>query len=243
MAYHSKTVDYGMKMASLMSVPYVSNVHTMDKLTDRELNHLIVKEEKPPDNADKPLSFMLARIFWSFTVTLPDMMELRVPLHKIRYRDHRLHSKFTLIHEQDLVPLFNEDEQQWNWALPILHLDEPHIEQIEETVGDGSEETENEMSGSGVSDSLPEGPPVEARKHPFEEIFASFFNIMSGAVAHEQPMVMKANNAVICTWSSANATCPVKDEEIQRKPDLALLNDVTAQWDMIKAAIPHQRVP
>ncbi|KAG1887912.1 uncharacterized protein F5891DRAFT_1199481 [Suillus fuscotomentosus] len=91
------------------------------------------------------------------------------------------------------------------------------------------------MSGSGVSDNLPEAPPVEARKHPFEEIFASFFNIVSGAVAREQPMVMKANNAVIRTWSSANATRPVKDEEMQCKPDLALLDDMTARWDTIKA--------
>ncbi|KAG2061018.1 hypothetical protein BDR06DRAFT_966820 [Suillus hirtellus] len=183
MAYHSKTIDYGMKMALLMLVPYISNVHTMDKLTDHELNCLIIKEEKPLDNADEPLSFMLAQIFQSFMVTLPDVMELRV----------------------------------------------------EETVGDGSDETENEMSGSGVSDSLPEGPLVEAWKHPFEEIFASFFNIVSGAVAHEQPMVMKVNNAVIHTWSSANATCPVKDKEMQCKPDLALLDNVTVWWDTIKA--------
>ncbi|KAG2055811.1 hypothetical protein BDR06DRAFT_1006648 [Suillus hirtellus] len=130
--------------------------------------------------------------------------------------------------KHDLVPPFDEDEQQWNWALPISHLNEPCIEWVEETVGDGSDKTENEMSGSGVSNSLLEGPPVEARKHPFEEIFASFFNIMSGAVACERPMVMKANNAVICTWSSANATCPVQDEEMQCKPDPALLDDVTA---------------
>ncbi|KAG1851432.1 hypothetical protein DFJ58DRAFT_728873 [Suillus subalutaceus] len=178
MAYHSKTVNYGIKMALLMSAPYISNVHTMDKLTDRELNRLIVEEEEPPDNVDEPFSFMLAQIFRSFTVKLPDVTELRVPLHKIRYCDHRLHSKFALTDEQDLVPLFDEDEQQWNWALPMLHLDEPCIDQIEETIGEGPEGNENEMSGSGVNDSLLEGPLValEARKHPFEEIFALFFN-------------------------------------------------------------------
>ncbi|KAG2739685.1 hypothetical protein P692DRAFT_20822928 [Suillus brevipes Sb2] len=150
MAYHSKTVDYGIKMASLMSAPYVSDVHTMDKLTDHELNCLIVEEEEPPDDDDQPFSFMLVQIFRSFMVQLPVVTELRVPLHKICYCDHRLHSKFALTDEQDLVPLFNEDEQQWNWALPMSHLDEPGIDQIEET-GEGLEENENEVSGSGVS--------------------------------------------------------------------------------------------
>ncbi|KAG1842842.1 hypothetical protein F4604DRAFT_1938561 [Suillus subluteus] len=236
MAYNSKTDDYGIKMASLMLAPYISDVHTMDKLTDCELNRLIVKEEEPPDNVDEPFSFMLARIFRSFTVKLPDVMELRVPLHKICYHDHRLHSKFALTDEQDLVPLFDEDEQQWNWALPMSHLDEPRIDRIEETIGEGPEGNENEMSGSGVNDSLPEGPSValEAWKHPFEEIFASFFNTISGALSLQQPKVMEANQTVVRTWSSANATRPVKDEEIYCKPDLVLLDDMTARWDMIK---------
>ncbi|KAG1768238.1 hypothetical protein EV702DRAFT_1050050 [Suillus placidus] len=146
-------------------------------------------------------------------------MELRVPLYKICYRDHRLHSKFALTDEQDLIPLFDEDEQQWNWALPMSHLDKPGIDRIEET-GEGLEGNEHEVSGSGVSDSLPEGP-LEAQKHPFEEIFASFFNTISGALSHAQPKVMEANKTV--------------DEEIHCKPDLVLLDDVTAQWDTIKA--------
>ncbi|KAG0694252.1 hypothetical protein DFH29DRAFT_1006511 [Suillus ampliporus] len=238
MAYHSKTVDYGMKMSSLMSAPYINDVHTMDKLTDHELNRLIVEEEEPPDNADEgPLSHMLARIFRSFTVEVPDMTELKVPLHKIRYHDHRLHSKFALTDEHDLVPLFNKDEQQWNWALPISHLDAPRIDRIEEITGDGLG-VKNEMSGGGVSDSLLEGPSVgasQAQKHPFEEIFASFFNTICGVLARKQPKIVTANSTVVRTWSSANATHAVKDEEVHRKPDLALLDDVTARWDTIKA--------
>ncbi|KIK31625.1 hypothetical protein CY34DRAFT_103026, partial [Suillus luteus UH-Slu-Lm8-n1] len=34
--------------------------------------------------------------------------------------------------------------------------------------------------------------------------------------------------------SGANSTHPVKDDEIKRKPDLALLDDVEARWDTIK---------
>jgi hypothetical protein len=174
MAYHSKTVDYEIKMASLMSAPYISDVHTIDKLTDRELNPLIIEEEKQPDNVDEPFSFMLAQIFRSFTVKLPDVTELRVPLHKICYRHHRLHSKFALTDEQDLVPLFDKDEQQWNWGLPMSHLDEPHIDRIKESIGEGPEG--NEMSGSGVNVGLLEGLLIalEAQKHPFKEIFTSF---------------------------------------------------------------------
>ncbi|KAG0693675.1 hypothetical protein DFH29DRAFT_881277 [Suillus ampliporus] len=233
-----KTVDYGMKMSSLMSAPYINDVHTMDKLTDHELHRLIIEEEEPPDNADEgPLSHMLAWIFRSFTVEVPDVMELKVPLHKIRYRDHRLHSKFALTDEHDLVPLFDKDEQQWNWALPISHLDAPHIDRTEGITGDGLG-VENEMSGGGVSDSLLEGPSVgalQAQKHLFEEIFASFFNTICGVLAQKQPKIVTANSMVVRTWSSANATCAVKDEEVHRKPDLALLDDMTARWDTIKA--------
>ncbi|KAG1844885.1 hypothetical protein C8R48DRAFT_780103 [Suillus tomentosus] len=212
MAYHSKTVDYEIKMASLMSAPYISDVHTIDKLTDRELNPLIIEEEKQPDNVDEPFSFMLAQIFRSFTVKLPDVTELRVPLHKICYRHHRLHSKFALTDEQDLVPLFDKDEQQWNWGLPMSHLDEPHIDRIKESIGEGPEG--NEMSGSGVNVGLLE---------------------VTGALSCAQPKVIEANQTVVRTWSSANATRPVKDKEIHHKPDLALLDDVAARCDTIKA--------
>ncbi|KAG0699465.1 hypothetical protein DFH29DRAFT_877289 [Suillus ampliporus] len=238
MAYHRKTVDYGMKMSSLMSAPYINDIHTMDQLTDHELNHLIVKEEEPPDNADEgPLSHMLAWIFRSFMVEVPDVTELKVPLHKIHYCNHRLHSKFALTDKHDLVPLFNKDEQQWNWVLPISHLNGPCIDWIEEITGDGLG-VKNEMSGGGISDSLLEGPSVsasQAQKHLFEEIFTSFFNTVCGVLAQPQPKIMTANSMVVHTWSLANATHAVKDEEVQQKPDLALLDDVTARWDTIKA--------
>jgi hypothetical protein len=91
---HSKTVDFGIKLASLMSAPRVSDVPTLDKLTDLELNHLILEEEEPAD-ADQPLSHMLTQIFRTFILEVPDATELQVPLHKICYRDTRLHNKFT----------------------------------------------------------------------------------------------------------------------------------------------------
>ncbi|KAG1841110.1 hypothetical protein DFJ58DRAFT_845101 [Suillus subalutaceus] len=37
------------------------------------------------------------------------------------------------------------------------------------------------------------------------------------------------------TWSAANSSRPVPGEEIPRKPDLTLLDDVEARWDTIKA--------
>lgn len=75
------------------------------------------------------------------------------------------------------------------------------------------------------------------KPHMLEDIFASFFNATCGAVAKKkQNKVMAANSgAVVHTWSAHNSTCPVKDQEVSRKPDLALLDDMEARWDTIKA--------
>ncbi|KAG2745567.1 hypothetical protein P692DRAFT_20645801, partial [Suillus brevipes Sb2] len=65
--------------------------------------------------------------------------------------------------------------------------------------------------------------------------FAMFFNVLRFALAQKVPRIVQETNPVPCLWSAGNSTCPVKDEEVSRKPDLALLDDVEARWDTIKA--------
>ncbi|KAG2089230.1 uncharacterized protein F5147DRAFT_780694 [Suillus discolor] len=229
-ADHSKTVDFGIKLASLMSAPRVSDMPTMDILTDLELNHLIVEEEEPADST-QPLSYLLSRIFRTFTIDVPDVTELQVLLHKIRYRDTRLHVKFAHLDEQSLVPLYDEDSCRWNWALPRSHR-ESGIDQLPELeeIGDGEENSgANKEFGSGSSSPSVQQHTLEVdattddtsqKSHTLEDIFSSFFNATCGAVVRE---------------NSQNSTRPVKDDEMSRKPDLALLDDVEARWDTIKA--------
>ncbi|KAG0694391.1 hypothetical protein DFH29DRAFT_1006390 [Suillus ampliporus] len=208
-----------------MSAPRISDVPTMDKLTDLKLNHLIVEEEKPDDSDDstQPLSYLLSRIFSTFTIVIPDTTELQVPLHKIRYRDARLHIKFAHLDEQSTVPLYDEDNCKWNWALPKSHH-ESGIDQLPEVeeIGDGEE-------NSGTS----QKPQI------LEDIFSLFFNAACNAIVRDKKKrneTMMANKgAVVHTWSSKNSTRPVKDDEVLQKPDLALLDDVEARWDTIKA--------
>ncbi|KAG1859221.1 hypothetical protein F4604DRAFT_1930759 [Suillus subluteus] len=229
-AEHSKTVDFGIKLASLMSAPHVSNMPTLDKLTDLELNHLIVEEEEPAD-ANEPLSHMLSQIFRTFTLEVPDATELQVPLHKIRYRDTRLYNKFAHLDEQSMVPLYDEVNRRWNWALPKLHR-ESGINQLPdlEEGGDGEENSR----GNSESGSESGGESPSTQEHPPE---VSTTSITCSAVAwRRQTEVMAANSgAVVRTWSACNSMHPMKDEEVSRKPDLALLDDMEAQWDTIKA--------
>ncbi|KAG1892949.1 uncharacterized protein F5891DRAFT_1197061 [Suillus fuscotomentosus] len=243
-AEHSKTVDFGMKLASLMSAPRVSDVPTLDKLTDLELNHLIVEEEEPAD-AEQPLSYILSWIFRTFTLEVPDVTELQVPLHKIRYRDSRLHDKFAHLDEQSMVPLYDDVNCRWNWALPKSHH-ESGIDQLPdlEEDGDGEENSGGNLEfGSGESPLTQHPPGVSTtgndspKPHTLEDIFSAFFNITCAAVAQKKRTeVMVANSgAVVCTWSACNSVRPVKDQEVMRKPDLALLDDVEARWDTIKA--------
>lgn len=67
-----------------------------------------------------------------------------------------------------------------------------------------------------------------------ERIFSSFFNVVSTALLALQPDLAHTRN-LSRTWSAANSSRPVPGEEIPRKPDLTLLDDVEARWDTIKA--------
>ncbi|KAG1801324.1 uncharacterized protein HD556DRAFT_1438365 [Suillus plorans] len=198
-----------------MSAPCVSDVPMMDKLTDLELNHLIVEEEEPGDSTQS-LGYLLSQIFRTFTIEVPDATELQVLLHKIHYRDTRLHVKFAHLDEQSMVPLYDEASRRWNWALPRSHRKTginklPELEEI----GDGEED-----SGANKESENTTSSDTSQKPQTLEDIFSSFFNAMCGAVAQK---------------NSRNSTCPVKDDKVLRKPDLALLDDVEACWDTIKA--------
>ncbi|KAG0695457.1 hypothetical protein DFH29DRAFT_1005434 [Suillus ampliporus] len=216
-AEHSKTIDFGIKLASLMSAPHVSDVPKLDKLTDLELNHLIIEEEEPA-SADQPLSHMLLWIFRTFTLEVLDVTEL-----------------------QSMVLLYDKENCRWNWALPKLHWKSGIIQLPDlEEGGDGEENSgankESGSRGTGKGHQL-KSTLWSPKLHTLEDIFSSFFNATCGAVAWRKwNEIMAANSAtVVCTWSACNSTCPIKDQEVSRKPDLALLDDVEAQWDTIKA--------
>ncbi|KAG1763356.1 hypothetical protein EV702DRAFT_1205671 [Suillus placidus] len=150
-----RSVDYGMKLSSLMSAPKINDVPTMDVLTERELNGLIVQEPDPVDNGH-------------------------------------------LSHEED-----EEDD------------DKEHE--------DGAVDTDED---SGLGKNLPdlEGTMPLAGLMPLstndldEMNFAGFFNTV----------------AVALLASGANSMHSVKDKEMKRKPDLALLDDMEARWDITK---------
>ncbi|KAG1720477.1 hypothetical protein EDB19DRAFT_1917944 [Suillus lakei] len=217
-AEHSKTVDFRIKLVLLMSAPCVSDVPVMDKLTDLKLNQLIVEEEEEPTNADQPkaLSHMLLWIFKTFTFKVPDVTEL-----------------------QSMVPLYDTENLKWNWALPKCHHESgiiqlPSLEEGGDQGGGSSASDSEESGGEDLSSQLED---TSSKPHMLEDIFSSFFNTTCGAVAKmRRKEIIKENiGAVARTWSSQNSTCPVKDKEVLRKPDLVLLDDMEAQWDTIKA--------
>ncbi|KAG2047671.1 hypothetical protein BDR06DRAFT_1013680 [Suillus hirtellus] len=215
----------------------------LDKLTDLELNRLIVEEEEPAD-VDQPLSYMLSWIFRTFTLAVPDATDLQVPLHKIRYHDTRLHNKFAHLDEQSMVPLYDKENCRWNWALPKSHCESGIIQLPDlEEGGDRKESGKATESGSGGTQSAKNPSTQEhssegdttnedtsEKPHMFEDIFSLFFNATCAAVAkRKQNEVMAANSgAVVFTWSACNSTCPVKDQEVSWKPDLVLLDNVEA---------------
>ena len=74
MVCFSRTVDNGIKLSSLLSILDVSDVHTMNKITSDELNHLVTHEDPP--EASQPLGHLLSHIFKPFKIPLPDVSEL-----------------------------------------------------------------------------------------------------------------------------------------------------------------------
>ncbi|KAG2092810.1 uncharacterized protein F5147DRAFT_779553 [Suillus discolor] len=195
-----------------MSAPRVSDVPMMDKLTNLELNHLIVEEEEP-GNSTQPLSYLLSRIFRTFTIEVPDATELQ-----FRYM---------------MKPAAGGTGHFPDHIMKLASISYPNSKRLEmeKRIAGRTRSLRHLLVDTASSD-------TSQKPQTLEDIFSSFFNATCGAVAQKKrAQIMAANSgAVIRTWSSRNSTRPVKDDEVSRKPDLALLDDVEARWDTIKAA-------
>ncbi|KAG1842146.1 hypothetical protein F4604DRAFT_1690068 [Suillus subluteus] len=77
MAFFFRMVDNGIKLSSLLSIPNVSDVHTMNKITSDELNCLVTHEDPP--EASQPLGHLLSHIFQPFKIPLPDDLPVNPP--------------------------------------------------------------------------------------------------------------------------------------------------------------------
>jgi hypothetical protein len=253
-----RSVDYGMKLSSLMSAPKINDVPTMDALTERELDGLILQEP------DGHLSHVLSLIFKTFSPTIPLANSLTVLLNTktpLYLRNFRKKQNFTNKGETESVSLYDTVNHCWNWALPTRErraskspdksgqdLKEDEEEDEEDEEQDSEEEGNDGEVAVGIDsdDSLADLPDVDTAPPPLgpissssisdETSFAGFFNTVAVALAAANDKLTQFNpSGVIRTWSGANSTRPVKDDEIKRKPDLALLDDVEARWDTIKA--------
>ncbi|KAG1867205.1 hypothetical protein DFJ58DRAFT_723892 [Suillus subalutaceus] len=243
-----RSVDYGMKLSSLMSAPKINDVPTMDALTERELDGLILQE--PDGHLSHPYNPSCKFTYCSFNTKTP-----------LYLRNFRKKQNFTNKGETESVSLYDTVNHCWNWALPTrerraskspdksgqdLREDEEEDEEDEEQ--DSEEEGNDGEVAVGIDsdDSLADLPdvdtappppgPISASSISDETSYAGFFNTVAIALAAANDKLTQFNpSGVIRTWSGANSTRPVKDDEIKRKPDLALLDDVEARWDTIKA--------
>ncbi|KAG1843251.1 hypothetical protein C8R48DRAFT_678804 [Suillus tomentosus] len=87
------TIDNGIKLLLLVSIPEVTDIHTMNKITSDELNCLVTHEGSP--EASQLLGHLLSEIFQPFTEPLLDTSP-DIP-----------------------VPLYDTEAKTWNWALPV----------------------------------------------------------------------------------------------------------------------------
>ena len=218
---HFRTIDVGAKLASVISIPSINDVPTMDKLTDRELNRLIIQEPDPGEN--EQLSHVLSLIFRTFTAKIPAVDQLKVPLHKIRHVNAGITRKFLNQGEDELVPLYDTGARCWNWGLPTRHQRVSKSPAKSAHVGEEQEGLEDAEEKDLVTNTATD-----------EIIFASFLNTLTAALVKANDELTSMHPGVMRTWSAANSMRPVPDDEIRRKPDLALLDDVEARWDTIK---------
>ncbi|KAG1865731.1 hypothetical protein C8R48DRAFT_772729 [Suillus tomentosus] len=221
MVFFFRTVDNGIKLSSLLSIPDVTDVHTMNKITSDELNRLVTHEGSP--KASQPLGHLLSKIFQSFTVPLPDVFSLKIPFGKILYRNQRINEKFSGTSPDTLVPLYDTEAKAWNWALPV---DPP----------------KNASSSHLGADSEGESEGDDMQKATHEEIFAAFLNALAGCLAASQPKLVEMRFAT-STWSAASAQKALPGSDIKRKPDLVLSDDISAKWGNIRvsAELTHSR--
>ncbi|KAG2115108.1 uncharacterized protein F5147DRAFT_649527 [Suillus discolor] len=167
-----------------------------------------------------------------------------------------INQTFTNKGENESVSLYDTVNHCWNWALPTrerhaskspdksgqdFREDDEEDEEQEEDKGD---DEHDDVTVNVYEDSLadfgktsPDVGTVPSSTNDSDEMnFTGFFNTVAVALAAVNENLTKFNpSGVICTWSGVNSTHPVKDEEIKHKPNLALLDDVEARWDTIKA--------
>ncbi|KAG0698459.1 hypothetical protein DFH29DRAFT_1002833 [Suillus ampliporus] len=213
MAFFFRTVDNGIKLSSLMSIPDISDVCTMNKITSDELNCLVTHEGTP--EASQPLGYLLSHIFKPFKIPLPHVSELQIPLKRILHPNQHVRLQYHGLSPDTLVPLYNIETSTWNWDLPV---DPP-----------GND------SGSDPSGTSATQDPEAAEGATYEEIVASFINALAGCLSASQPLLEKECYATR-TWSTANAHKALPGSKIQRKPDLVLSDDVTAKWGNIRVS-------
>jgi hypothetical protein len=218
MASFFRTVDNGIKLSSLLSIPDVSDVHTMNKITSDELNRLVTHEDAP--EASQPLGHLLSHIFKPFKVPLPPVSELQIPLKKIIHPNEHVRSQYHGLSPDSLVPLYNIETSTWNWDLPV------------NPPGGGSD---SDTSGGSSHGAPASQDPEVAESATYEEIFASFMNALAGCLSASQPLLERECYATR-TWSAANAHKALPGSEIKRKPDLVLSDDVTAKWGNIRVS-------
>ncbi|KAG1776680.1 hypothetical protein EV702DRAFT_1198050 [Suillus placidus] len=212
MACFFRTVDNGIKLSSLLSIPDVTDVHTMNKITSDELNRLVTHKGSP--EASQPLGHLLSEIFQSFTVPLPDVFDLKIPFRKILYRNQRINEKFSGTSPDTPVPLYDTEVKAWNWALPV---DPPGN-------NPGQVESEGESEGNDMQEST------------YKEIVAAFLNALAGCFAALQPKLVAMRFAT-STWSAANAQKALAGSDIKHKPDLVLSDNPAMRLG--KAADTH----
>ncbi|KAG1896848.1 uncharacterized protein F5891DRAFT_983078 [Suillus fuscotomentosus] len=67
-----------------------------------------------------------------------------------------------------------------------------------------------------------------------KQVFASFNNLLTFALLLQKPALTQKHN-LSHIWSALNSLSIICGDEITRKPDLTLLDDIEARWDTIKA--------
>ncbi|KAG1883167.1 hypothetical protein F4604DRAFT_1921074 [Suillus subluteus] len=204
MAYFYRTVGDGIKLVSLISLPEVNDVPTMNKLTSVELDRSVTTEPQPED--DSP-GHLLPLIFKLFTVPIPLVAQLTIKLSKIIYRNKHIDNMFRLNSPDDIVPLYDTNVGLRNWGLLLSYPN----------------------GGSVAEDCIPL-PGVEKSTH--KEIFATFFNAVATSMAELQLKLLTPSATQI--WSVAHSTVPMEGTEIKCKLDLVLSDDIKPKWGNIR---------
>ncbi|KAG2156557.1 uncharacterized protein EDB93DRAFT_1247266 [Suillus bovinus] len=208
-------VDNGIKLSSLMSIPDISDVHTMNKITSDKLNCLVM--HKGTSEALQPLGHLLSHIFKPFQIPLPHVSELKITLKKIHHPNKHVRLQYHSLSLDTLVPLYNTEMSTWNWDLPV---DSPG----------------NDLDlGPSGSTSPTSQDPEAAERVTYKEIFALFMNALAHCLLASQPLLEKECYATH-TWSAASAHKALPGSKIQCKPDLILSDDVPAKWGNIRVS-------